>query len=309
MMECTDRHYRFFARLITRHTLLYTEMVTQNAIIHGHRNNLLDFDPIEKPLALQIGGSDPEKLAECARIGEQWGYDEINLNAGCPSDRVQSGKIGACLMKEPRLVKECLSAMKDAVKIPVTIKTRIGVDEQDSYEELRDFIRTLSESGVNIFIIHARKAWLKGLSPRQNREIPPLKYDVVYQLKKDFPDSTIVINGGIETLEAVDTHLKHVDGVMLGRAAYNNPYLLSPVDQQYYLDDSKTRTREEIVEAMLPYIDKHLKSGGRLHQITRHMNGLYHGVDGARVWRHHLSSECVKADADSSLLKRILSRK
>ncbi len=308
MMECTDRHFRYFARLITRHTLLYTEMVTQNAIIHGDRNNLLDFDPVEKPLALQIGGSDPEKLAECARIGEQWGYDEINLNAGCPSDRVQSGKIGACLMKEPRLVKDCLSAMKDAVKIPVTIKTRIGVDEQDSYEELRDFIHTLSESGVNIFIIHARKAWLKGLSPRQNREIPPLKYDVVYQLKKDFPDSTIVINGGIETLEAVDTHLKHVDGVMLGRAAYYNPYLLSPVDQQYYLDDSKILTREEIVEAMLPYIDKHLHNGGRLHQITRHMIGLYHGVDGARVWRQHLSSECVKADADSSVLKRILSR-
>lgn len=308
MMECTDRHYRYFARLITRHTLLYTEMVTQDAIIHGHRENLLDFDPVEKPLALQIGGSDPRKLAECARIGEQWGYDEINLNVGCPSDRVQAGRFGACLMKEPQLVKECLSAMKGAVKIPVTIKTRIGVDEQDSYEALKEFIYTLIESGVNIFVIHARKAWLKGLSPRQNREIPPLRYDVVYQLKKDFPKLTIVINGGIETLEAADEHLQHVDAVMLGRAAYHNPYLLSPVDQHYYFDESKIRTREQIVEAMLPYIDKHLENGGRLHQITRHMVGLFHGVDGARVWRQKLSTECTKSNADSSVLKKIIER-
>lgn len=308
MMECTDRHFRYFARLITRHTLLYTEMVTQDAIIHGHREKLLCFDPVEQPLALQIGGSDPEKLAKCARIGEQWGYDEINLNVGCPSDRVQAGRFGACLMKEPNLVKDCLSAMKESVKIPVTIKTRIGVDEQDSYEALTDFIRILAETGINIFIVHARKAWLKGLSPRENREIPPLKYDVVYQLKKDFPDLTIVINGGIDNLEAVDDHLNYVDGVMLGRAAYHNPYLLSSVDQLYYSDHSTARTREEIVEAMLPYIDKHLKNGGRLHQITRHMIGLYHGVDGARVWRQHLSGECVKVNADSSVLKKILSR-
>ncbi len=308
MMECTDRHFRYFVRLITRHTLLYTEMVIQDAIIHGHREKLLDFNAIEKPLALQIGGSEPEKLAECARIGEEWGYDEINLNVGCPSDRVQAGRFGACLMKEPILVKECLSAMKDAVKIPVTIKTRIGVDEQDSYEALSEFIHTLSQIGINNFIIHARKAWLKGLSPRQNREIPPLKYDSVYQLKKDFPGLGIVINGGIETLEAVDEHLQHVDAVMLGRAAYYNPYLLAPVDQKYYFDNSEVRTRAQIVETMLPYIDKHIENGGRLHQITRHMVGLYHGVDGARVWRQQLSTECVKFNADSSVLKKIITR-
>ncbi|MBX9586658.1 MAG: tRNA dihydrouridine(20/20a) synthase DusA [Gammaproteobacteria bacterium] len=308
MMDCTDRHYRYFARLITHHTLLYTEMVTQDAIIHGHREKLLDFDPIEKPIALQIGGSDPLKLAECARIGEQWGYDEINLNVGCPSDRVQAGRFGACLMKEPELVKECLSAMKEAVKIPVTIKTRIGVDEQDSYEALKEFVHTLIESGINIFVIHARKAWLKGLSPRQNREVPPLRYDVVYKLKKDFPDLTIVINGGIETLEAVDEHLQHVDAVMLGRAAYHNPYLLSRVDQDFYSDKSTIPTRLQIVEAMLPYIDKHLENGGRLHQITRHMVGLFHGVDGARVWRQKLSKECTKFDSDSSILKKIIAR-
>lgn len=308
MMDCTDRHYRYFARLITRHTLLYTEMVTQDAILHGHREQLLDFDPVEKPIALQIGGSDPLKLAECARIGEQWGYDEINLNVGCPSDRVQAGRFGACLMKEPQLVKECLSSMKEAVKIPVTIKTRIGVDEQDSYDALKEFIHTLIESGINILVIHARKAWLKGLSPRQNREIPPLRYDIVYKLKKDFPDLTIVINGGIETLEAVGEHLQHVDAVMLGRAAYHNPYLLSRVDQDFYSDKSTIPTRVQIVEAMLPYIDKHLEHGGRLHQITRHMVGLFHGVDGARVWRQKLSTECTKSNSDSSILKKIITK-
>jgi tRNA-dihydrouridine synthase A len=306
MMECTDRHFRYFMRQISRHTLLYTEMVNQDAIINGDRERLLGFHPTESPLALQLGGSDPQKLAQCARIGEQWGYDEINLNVGCPSDRVQAGRFGACLMKEPTLVNDCLAAMRAEVKIPVTIKTRIGVDEQDSYEELCEFIRSITRSGIDIIIVHARKAWLKGLSPRQNREVPPLRYDIVYQLKKDFPDLTIVINGGINDLLAVDEHLQHVDAVMLGRAAYSDPYLLASADQRYYHATTAIPTREQIVEAMLPYIDKHLAAGGRLHQITRHMVGLYHGVDGARVWRRWLSTECVKPNANSALLKQIL---
>lgn len=307
MMECTDRHYRYFIRLITRHTLLYTEMVTQDAIIHGDRDRLLGFDASENPLALQIGGSDPKKLAECARIGEEWGYDEINLNVGCPSDRVQAGRFGACLMKEPSLVRECLAAMHSAVKIPVTVKTRIGVDEQDSYEALCDFIRVISESGVHIIIVHARKAWLKGLSPLENREVPPLRYDIVYKLKEDFPRLGIVINGGINDLKSVDEHLSHVDAVMLGRAAYSDPYVLATVDQKYYGAENVIPTREEIVDSMIPYIDRHLAAGGRLHQITRHMVGLYHGVDGARVWRRWLSTECVKHGANSTVLKAVLS--
>jgi len=306
MMDCTDRHYRYFMRLITRHTLLYTEMVTQDAILHGDREKLLGFTPVESPLALQLGGSDPKKLADCARIGEQWGYDEINLNVGCPSDRVQAGRFGACLMKEPLLVSECLAAMRAAVKIPVTIKTRIGVDDQDSYEALCEFIRAIIQSGVQVIVVHARKAWLQGLSPRQNREVPPLRYDLVYQLKQEFPDLTLVINGGIETLEAIDSHLAQVDGVMLGRAAYNDPYLFAAADASYYQDHSVPRTREQVVEAMLPYIDQHLARGGRLHQITRHMVGLYHGVDGARVWRRWLSTECVKSGADARVLRKIL---
>ena len=307
MMECTDRHYRYFIRLITRHTLLYTEMVTQDAIIHGDRDRLLGFDSSENPLALQIGGSDPKKLAECARIGEEWGYDEINLNVGCPSDRVQAGRFGACLMKEPSLVRECLAAMQAAVKIPVTVKTRIGVDEQDSYEALCDFIRVISGADVHIIIVHARKAWLKGLSPRENREVPPLRYDIVYKLKKDFPELGIVINGGINDLKSVDEHLSHVDAVMLGRAAYSDPYILATVDQKYYGAENVIPTREEIVDRMIPYIDRHLAAGGRLHQITRHMVGLYHGVDGARVWRRWLSTECVKHGANSAVLKAVFS--
>jgi len=307
MMECTDRHFRYFMRLITRHTVLYTEMVTQDAIIHGDRERLLGFDPLESPIALQIGGSDPQKLAQCTVIGEQWGYDEVNLNVGCPSDRVQAGRFGACLMKEPALVRECLTAMRESVKIPVTVKTRIGVDDQDSYGALCEFLQTILQSGINIIIIHARKAWLKGLSPRQNREVPPLRYDIVYQLKKDFPDLTVVINGGIDNLQAVSEHLQHVDGVMLGRAAYSDPYLLASVDQHYYHAKTPMLTREEIVKAMLPYIDRHLVRGGRLHQITRHMVGLFHGVDGARVWRQWLSTECVKPGADSAVLRKIIS--
>lgn len=307
MMECTDRHFRYFMRLITRHTLLYTEMVTQDAIIHGDRERLLGFHPLESPIALQIGGSDPKKLAQCTLIGERWGYDEVNLNVGCPSDRVQAGRFGACLMKEPTLVQECLTAMRESVKIPVTVKTRIGVDDLDSYEALYEFIQTILQSGIKIIIVHARKAWLKGLSPRQNREVPPLRYDIVYQLKKDFPDLTIVINGGIDNLNAVNEHLDHVDGVMLGRAAYSDPYLLSSADQHYYHAKTPMLTREEIVKEMLPYIDQHLARGGRLHQVTRHMVGLFHGVDGARVWRRWLSTECVKPGADSALLKKIFS--
>lgn len=305
MMDWTDRHYRYFMRLITQHSLLYTEMVTQDAIIFGDRDHLLGFDATEHPLALQIGGSDPEKLAKCAKVGEEWGYDEINLNLGCPSDRVQAGRFGACLIKEPQLVHDCCVAMREAVKIPVTVKTRIGVDDQDSYEQLKDFIHTIAQSGVETIVVHARKAWLKGLSPRENREIPPLCYDRVYQLKKDFPALSIVINGGINSLEAVDEHLKQVDGVMLGRAAYHDPYLLASVDQRYYKSKAEPLSRAEIVEAMIPYIEKYLAKGGRLHQITRHMIGLYHGVDGARVWRRTLSTVCTKRDADVSTITNI----
>jgi tRNA-dihydrouridine synthase A len=302
MLDWTDRHFRYFARLISRQVLLYTEMVTTAAILHGNRDHLLMFHPDEKPLALQLGGSNPSDLAECARIAEAYGYDEVDLNVGCPSDRVQNGRFGACLMAEPELVSACVAAMGDAVSLPVTVKTRIGIDEQDSYEELARFIDIVSSAGCRTFILHARKAWLKGLSPKENREIPPLRYDVVEQIKKDFPALEIILNGGIVDLDQAEQHLERFDGVMIGRAAYHQPYMFAEADRRFFDDQRPALSRREIVEAFLPYVDTQLKLGVKLHTITRHILGLYHGMPGGRAWRRHLSQYAGKPNAGLDVL-------
>ncbi|MCG7967287.1 MAG: tRNA dihydrouridine(20/20a) synthase DusA [Candidatus Thiodiazotropha taylori] len=304
MLDWTDRYCRYFLRLISSHVLLYTEMVTTGAILHGNRARFLDFDPSEHPVALQLGGSEPEALAQCAKLGEQWGYDEINLNVGCPSDRVQSGRFGACLMLTPELVADCVKAMRDQVTIDVTVKHRIGVDDQDSYQALCDFVGKVSEAGCETFIVHARKAWLQGLSPKENREIPPLHYETVHQLKRDYPDLQIIINGGITTLEQVEENLKQVDGVMIGREAYNNPWILSQADSLIYASEGSPASRHQIIEAMIPYIDQELSAGTPINRITRHILGLFQGLPGAKKWRRMLSEEAHKAGADSSLILR-----
>ncbi|QSX35391.1 tRNA dihydrouridine(20/20a) synthase DusA [Shewanella avicenniae] len=301
MLEWTDRHYRYFARLMSSQTLLYTEMVTTGAILFG-KGDYLEYNSEEHPLALQLGGSDPAALAKCAKIAAERGYDEVNLNVGCPSDRVQNGRFGACLMGEPALVADCIKAMQDVVDIPVTVKTRIGIDEQDSYPFLTRFIDKVSATGCETFIIHARKAWLNGLSPKENREIPPLDYPRVYQLKQDYPQLNISLNGGVKTFEEMDTHLQHLDGVMVGREAYQNPYLLADVDQRLYGLDKPSLTRDEVVDLMLPYIERHLQNGGRLNHITRHMTGLYQGVAGGRRWRRYLSENAHKQGADCEVV-------
>jgi len=290
MMEWTDRHCRYFLRLLSRHALLYTEMVTSAAIVHGDRARLLDFDASEYPVALQLGGSDPRELAESARIGEQWGYREINLNVGCPSDRVQSGRFGACLMAEPALVAECVAAMRAAVAVPVTVKCRIGIDERDSWEELHEFVRLVSEAGSRTVIVHARKAWLSGLSPKENREIPPLDYPLVLAMKRAYPHLHVSVNGGIGTLAAARAFLDvGLDGVMIGRAAYHEPYeILGSADAAIF-GGLPGPCRFEVVERMRPHIARHLAAGGRLHQVARHMLGLFHGQSGARAWRRILS--------------------
>jgi len=293
MMAYTDRHFRYLLRLISKEAFLYTEMVTAQAIIHGDQAYLLDFSKEEHPIALQLGGSDPALLAQAAQIGEQWGYDEINLNVGCPSERVQNGCFGAALMKEAGLVSDCLRAMRESVSIPVTIKTRLGVDEFDSEAFLHDFIGKTIESGCTVFIMHARKAWLNGLSPKENREIPPLNYDRVYQLKKVFPQLEIIMNGGIQTRDAIAAHLKKVDGVMLGRVVCSNPYFLA---------DTKTVPRIDIVRAYLPYILKQYAQGVSMRQMTRHLIGLYQGEPGARAWRRKLSEAY---DDDRQLIRAI----
>ena len=289
MMDCTDRHYRYLMRLITRHTTLYTEMITTGAILHGDRERFLAYDQLEHPVVLQLGGCDPNDLAQCCRYAEQAGYDEVNLNVGCPSDRVQKGRIGACLMNEPELVAECIGAMQEAVSIPATIKTRLGVDHNDSYEALCRFVELSANAGCETFIIHARKAWLKGLNPKQNREVPPLHYDRVYQLKQDFPHLNIQLNGGVHTLAEVAEHLQHTDGVMLGRAPYAHPYLMSEVDRLFYADDHPVLSQLEVVEQYLPYIEAQLKAGVRLRAMARHLVGLFQGMPGARAWRRYLS--------------------
>ncbi len=306
MMDWTDRHDRYFLRLISPHALLYTEMVTAAALIHGDADYLLKFDSREHPLALQLGGSDPQQLAYCARLGEAKGYDEINLNVGCPSDRVQSGKIGACLMLQPELVADCVAAMIAAVKIPVTVKCRIGVDHQDSYEALYQFIKTISATGCNVFIIHARKAWLKGLSPKENREIPPLQYDVVWQIKKDFPHLTIIINGGVKTLADIERHLQFVDGVMIGREAYSNPFFLAEIEEKYFIN--KADTRIEVIEKLIPYVQEQLKNNTKLSHITRHILGLFHGQKGANKWRRFLSEQSYKEGAGVEVIQTALAR-
>ena len=297
MMDWTDRHCRFFHRLITRHALLYTEMVTTGALIHGEHDRFLDFNQMEHPIALQLGGSNARELAACAKMAEDYGYDEINLNVGCPSDRVQNGRFGACLMLEPELVADCIAAMNREVSIPVTVKSRIGVDDKDAYEDLVAFISKVAGAGCNTFIIHARKAWLKGLSPKQNREIPPLNYDAVYRLKKDFPHLQIVINGGVTRLVDAAGHIKKVDGVMIGREAYHNPFILAEVDRQIFNFDMQPRSRYEIMDLVFPYIEHELKAGVRLNSITRHILGLFHGEPGARAWRRHLSENATKTGA------------
>jgi tRNA-dihydrouridine synthase A len=306
MMDWTDRHDRYFLRLITRHALLYTEMVTADAILHGDRDRLLRFDAAELPVALQLGGSEPEKLARCARIAGDYGYSEVNLNIGCPSERVQSGRFGACLMAEPALVGTCVAAMLAATVLPVTVKTRLGIDDLDSYDHLRDFIGAVAQSGCRVFIIHARKAWLKGLSPRENRELPPLQYDTVYRLKRDFPGLTIVLNGGVQTLDEAGRHLRFVDGVMLGRAAYQNPYLLADVDARFFGADVSPLTRQEIIERLLPYVVRELRAGVELKHITRHILGLFQGQPRARAWRRHLAEHAHHPDAGIGVLRAAL---
>jgi tRNA-dihydrouridine synthase A len=301
MMEWTDRHCRFFHRLLTRRALLYTEMLTTGAVLHGDRSRLLRFDPAEHPVALQLGGSDPRALAECARIGADAGFDEINLNAGCPSDRVQEGRFGACLMTEPELVGDCVAAMKAAVTIPVTVKCRIGVDDQDPEEALERFAQAVERAGADILVVHARKAWLKGLSPKENRDVPPLDYERVYRLKAAHPDLPIVLNGGIGSIEEARAHLSHVDGVMLGRAAYQEPWRLLAVDPVFFAEKAPFASPKEAAAALVPYIEQALREGTRLHAITRHLHGLFRAVPGARAFRRHLAG-APNSDAGSDLL-------
>ena len=302
MMDWSDRHCRFFHRSMTHHALLYTEMVTADAVIRGKREQLLGFSNQEHPIALQLGGSDPAKLAEAARIGLDYGYDEINLNVGCPSDRVQEGRFGACLMAEPPLVAACVAAMRAAVSIPVTVKCRIGIDDQDEEADFQHFIDCVAGTGCTTFIVHARKAWLKGLSPKENREIPPLDYGRIYRLKTARPHLTIVLNGGIETLIACDEHLKHVDGVMLGRTAYHDPYILTGVDQRYFGSTTPTLSRADILRMLVPYARAHVAHGGKLNNITRHILGLYHQQPRGRLFRRFLSESVTKRDAGADII-------
>lgn len=308
MMDRTDRHYRYLMRQITQRTLLYTEMITAQAILHGDRPKLLDFSAVEKPLVLQIGGDNPTLLAECAKIGEDWGYDAINLNVGCPSPRVQNGNFGACLMTQPELVAQAVAAMSQAVNIPVTVKHRIGVDECDRYEDLVNFVRIVSEAGCTNFSVHARKAWLQGLSPKENRDVPPLRYEDVYRLKQDFPQLFIEINGGITTIEQTQTHLDSVDGVMIGRAAYDRPYLFATVDRDIFGEDTISKSRPEIVEGMLPYIDYWLGKGIRLNSITRHMLQLFAQQPGTKAWKRYLTENACLSGADSFVVSSALEK-
>jgi tRNA-dihydrouridine synthase A len=306
MMDWTDRHCRFFHRLLTRRALLYTEMVTAEAVLHGDRGRLLGFNPEEHPVALQLGGSDPARLAEAAAIGADHGYDEINLNVGCPSDRVQEGRFGACLMGEPELVAECVAAMRARVAVPVTVKCRIGIDDQDSEAGLDRFVGTVAQAGCRTFMVHARKAWLKGLSPRENREVPPLDDGRVHRLKTAHPELEIVINGGIGSLDEAEAHLAKVDGVALGRAAYQSPYLLADVDRRLFGDGSAPVSRRDVVEALLPYAQRHIAAGGRLNNVARHILGLYHGQPRARAFRRHLSERAPREGAGIAVLAEAL---
>ena len=294
MMDCTDRHFRYLIRLVTRHTLLYTEMVTSAALVHGRREHLLDFAEEEHPIALQLGGSDFGELARCARFAADRGFDEINLNVGCPSDRVRRGRFGACLMAEPDVVARCVEAMIAAGGLPVTVKTRIGIDDRDRYEDLVEFVEAVAAAGCRTVIVHARKAWLSGLSPKENREIPPLRYDVVYRLKGDFPALEIIVNGGIVSLDEAITHNERVDGSMMGREAYRNPFVLADADRRMFGSGAATTPdRTEVAGRMEAYARREVEHGARLHHVTRHMLGLFHATSGARRWRRHLSTEAA----------------
>lgn len=310
MMDWTDRYDRFFLRLITRRTLLYTEMVTAPAVLHGDRRRLLDFDAAEHPVACQLGGSDPAELAEAARIVEGFGYDEINLNVGCPSDRVQDGRFGACLMAEPERVRDCVAAMRAAVAVPVTVKSRIGIDGRESYADLLDFVDTVAQAGCESFIVHARIAVLAGLSPKQNREIPPLKYDVVRRLKQDRPHLEIILNGGVQSLDAAEALLGDgpeggLDGVMIGRAAYQDPYMLADADRRLFADaDAAPKSRGQILAELAPYVRRQRAEGVPLHHVTRHILGLFNGLPGARKWRRYLSENAYRADAGAEVIEQ-----
>lgn len=307
MLDWTDRHCRYFYRVMSKHTVLYTEMVTTGAILFGKGDYLL-YNQEEHPLVLQLGGSDPKALSECAKMAEQMGYDEININVGCPSDRVQNGRFGACLMAEPNTVAECVTSMKAVVKIPITVKSRIGIDDQDSYEFLHSFIDIVAKAGCQHFIVHARKAWLSGLSPKQNRDIPPLDYERVYQIKRDFPACEISINGGIKSFEESIEHLKHIDGVMIGREIYQSPYLLAQADQQIWQSEADILSREQIMHIMAEYIDKYVANGGRAWHVLRHMLGLCNGLPGARQFRRYLSECAGQEGANSKVLFEALER-
>ncbi|MDH5287976.1 MAG: tRNA dihydrouridine(20/20a) synthase DusA [Betaproteobacteria bacterium] len=301
MMDWTDRHCRYFLRLITRRARLYTEMVTAPALRHGDVARHLDFDPAEHPLALQLGGSDPAELAHAAKLGERWGYDEINLNCGCPSERVQTGSFGACLLAEPALVADCVKAMRDAVSLPVTVKHRIGLDASEDYGFVRDFVGTVGAAGCNVFVVHARNAVLKGLSPKENREVPPLRYEVVHRLKRDFPALAFVLNGGLGDWDAIERELGRLDGVMLGRAAYHDPYLLASVDWKVYGDERAALSRAEVLRALVPYAQAQRARGTPLRAIARHVLGLYHGRSGGRRFRQILSDSRRLANAGPEL--------
>lgn len=306
MMDYTDRHFRAVLRGLTRQTLLYTEMITAQAILRGDRAKLLDFDPVEKPLVLQLGGDDPQALAQCAQIGADWGYDQINLNVGCPSDRVQNGRFGACLMARPERVAECVAAMSSQVALPVTVKHRIGIDDQDRYEDLRRFVETVAQGGCRHFIVHARKAWLQGLSPKENRTVPPLRYDFVYRLKEDFPHLAIEINGGIHHLKDVQAHLTRTDAAMIGRAAYEDPYLFAAADQVIFHSAEPSPSRRAVVESLIPYCERHLAQGGRLHTVSRHLLNLFKGQPGSRRWKRYLSEQVPQPGAGPEVLLQAL---
>ncbi len=307
MMDCTDRHERYFLRLISKNTLLYTEMIVDEAINRGDKKKLLEFNINEKPVALQIGGSSPKLLAEAAKIGEDFGYDEINLNLGCPSKKVEKNKFGACLMKEPNLVADCLSKMQSSTNLPVTIKTRIGYDDVEDYENFYSFISKIKSTGVKTFIIHARKAMLGKFTPKQNLNIPPLKYDFVYNLKNDFPNDEIIINGGITSTSQIKDHLNKINGVMIGRAAYHTPYLLAEIEKEIF-NNNNISSREEVVENLIPYIKDELKKGTRLNQIMRHTLGLFHGKSGSSYWKRYLSENMCVRDADVQKVNHIMDK-
>ena len=302
MLDCTDRHQRYLARLISKHAVLYTEMITTGALIHGDRARFLDFDASEHPVALQLGGSEPNAMTQSAELAQEWGYDEVNINVGCPSDRVQSGSFGACLMQQPELVAENVKQMQSSVDIPVTIKCRIGVDEQEPREALWALVEASASAGCVTFLVHARKAWLKGLSPKENRDVPPLDYELVYRLKQDFPELEIVINGGINTIEACHEHLAHVDGVMMGREAYSNPYIMAEVDSEFYNVAKAPTSRDQVLEQYIDYANQRIAQGSRLNHLSKHIVGLYHGEPRSRLWRRHISQNAHIPGSGSEVL-------